>query len=1023
MMKKPTNALDDLSNELQKNISGEVSFDETTRLLYSTDASIYQIEPIGVVFPRSLDELSTVVEIAAKYRVPILPRGSGSSLAGQAIGEALIIDCSRYLNKQIVINPEERSAIVGPGVIMTELNQRAEPFCLQFGPDPASAERATMGGSIASNATGAHSILYGMSADHLVATDVLLADGSLAHFEAVTLQDAEKRAGLWLESTDKQEIPREMHSNGSIESRLYAAALHIRQNFSTKIQENWPRTWRRSSGYNLNYLLPWAASRPPQWSEVDGQKDMNYPPIPRGYINLAPLVAGSEGTLAIIRSTKVRLVPLPHNTVLGVLSFDSLEAACDAASGLLDHHPSAIELIPKSIIELARSVPAYARDLTFIEELNLKLSGSPNHTFIPEAILIIEFSGEDKSRLVKQVLNLSPNVLVAQTREEQEKIWSIRKVGLGILLSRPGDIKPVAFIEDLSVPVEKLGTFVRGLEEIMDSHDTRGDFYAHASAGCLHIRPLLNLKTNEGVKVMRQIAEQAVSLTLELGGAVSGEHGNGSSRSEWMELAYGSEILTAFRMLKDAADPKGILNPGKILDPQAMDTNLRYGSNYHPIDLTTEMDFTHQAGFIGAVELCNGAGVCRKADGLMCPSYQVTSDEMHSTRGRANLLRGMLSGIFSSNHLGEQKVFEALDLCLACKGCKAECPSAVDMAKIKYEFLNHYYGSSEEVHRRPWRDYLFAYIGPFARVIHRTAPLVNRILRNETIKKINERWLAISSNRNLPPLASHSLIQKLSEKNLNRPGEKWDCLFLSDPFTEYFQPEVGLKAIEVLEAVGYQVEVIPVIGTGRTLISKGFLKPAHRQAIEVVKAIQDLDPKGNLPIIGVEPSEIYSLRDEYIDLLPDNQYVHGFSDRIYMIDEFLIRPGVDGKKPILRIGKKYTDTKVLLHGHCYQKSQPPAKDGYPNGVIATEEMLRSLGYEVTLVDSGCCGMAGAFGYESEHYDISMKIGELKLFPAIRNTSRAGRKVIVTAPGFSCQTQIKDGTGEMAVHPVMLIGNV
>lgn len=1022
MMTKPTNALDDLSNELQKNISGEVCFDETTRLLYSTDASIYQIEPMGVVFPRSLDELSSVVEIAARYQVPILPRGSGSSLAGQAIGEALIIDCSRYLNKQIEINPEERSAIIGPGVIMTELNQRAGKFGLQFGPDPASAERATMGGSIASNATGAHSILYGMAADHLLATDVLLADGSLAHFEAITLQEAEKRAELWLRTLGKQEKPWEMHSNDSIESHLYAAALNIRQNYSTKIQENWPHTWRRASGYNMNYLLPWAASQPPQWSVVDGQENLNYPPIPRGYINLAPLVAGSEGTLAIIRRAKVRLVPLPHKTVLGVLSFDSLEAACDAASGLLEHHPSAIELIPRSIIELARSVPAYARDLTFIDELNLKLTGSPNQKFIPEAILIIEFSGEEKSRLVERVLALSPNVLVAQTREEQEKIWAVRKVGLGILLSKPGDIKPVAFIEDLSVPVEKLGSFVRGLEEIMDSHNTRGDFYAHASAGCLHIRPLLNLKTENGVKVMRQIAEQAVGLTLELGGAVSGEHGNGSSRSEWMERAYGFEVMTAFRMLKDAADPKGILNPGKILNPQPMDTNLRFGSNYHPIDLTTEMDFTHQAGFIGAVELCNGAGVCRKADGLMCPSYQATFDEMHSTRGRANLLRGMLSGIFSSNYLGEQKVFEALDLCLACKGCKAECPSAVDMAKIKYEFLNHYYESSEEAHRRLWRDYLFAYIGKFARVMHRIAPMVNRILGNETIKKISERWLAISSNRNLPPLASHSLAQELSERNLNKPG-KWDCLFLSDAFTEYFHPKVGLKAIEVLETVGYQVKVIPVIGTGRTLISKGFLKPARRQAVKVVKAIQDLDPEGDLPIIGVEPSEIYSLRDEYIDLLPDNQYVHGFSDRIYMIDEFLIRPGVDGEKPILRIGNKYTDKKVLLHGHCYQKSQPPAKDGYPNGVVATVEMLRSLGYEVTLVDSGCCGMAGAFGYESEHYDLSMKIGELKLFPAIRNTSLDGHKVIVAAPGFSCQTQIQDGTGEMAVHPVMLIGNV
>jgi len=1019
-MKKSTYALADLSNELQKNIKGEVCFDETTRLLYSTDASIYQIEPIGVVFPRSLDELSAVVEIAVKYQVPILPRGSGSSLAGQAIGDALVIDCSRYLNKQIEINPEERTATVEPGVIMAEVNQQAGRHGLQFGPDPASAERATMGGSIASNASGAHSILYGMTADHLLASEVLLADGSLAYFETISLQEAQRRAGMWHGSIGKPAETEMISNAGSIESALYATAIHIRQRFYTSIQEKWPRTWRRASGYNLNYLLPWAASQPPQWSEVDGQSHLPYPPVPHGYLNLAPLVAGSEGTLAIIRRAKVRLVPRPHNTVLGILAFDTLETACEAVSGLLDHHPSAIELIPKNLIELARSVPAYAHNLSFIDELQLKLSAVSNGDYIPEAILVVEFAGEEQSKLLEKALNLAPNVLVAQSREEQDRIWSVRKVGLGILLSRPGDIKPAAFIEDLSVPVAKLATFVRGLEEIMKSHNTQGDFYAHASAGCLHIRPLVNLKTGQGVKEMRQIAEQAVDLTLQLGGAVSGEHGNGLARSEWMERAYGSEVLAAFRMLKNTADPGGILNPGKILDSPAMDTHLRYGADYHPIDLSTKMDFSRQAGFLGAVELCNGAGVCRKADGLMCPSYQATFEEMHSTRGRANLLRGMLSGNFSSNQLAEQKVFEALDLCLACKGCKAECPSAVDMAKLKYEFLNHYYKFSEkETHRRPWRDYLFAYISLFARITHRGAPFINKLLRNETIKKIGEKWFSISANRNLPTLASRSLTQYLSNNTLNH-SKQWDCLFLSDPFTEYFHPEVGLAAIKVLQAVGCQVKIIPIIDSGRTLISKGFLEPARRKAAAVVKAIQRLDPDGSLPIIGVEPSEIYSLRDEYLDLLPDNQYVTGLKDRVFMIDEYLIRPGADGKKPILRIVNGNANREVLLHGHCYQKTQPPAQDGFATGIAATAEILRAVGYQVTLVDSGCCGMAGAFGYESEHYHLSMKIGELKLFPAIRQASAMGGKVIVAASGVSCRSQIQDGTGETAVHPVMLL---
>lgn len=1019
-MKNTTYAISDLSNELQKNIKGEVCFDETTRLLFSTDASIYQIKPIGVVFPYTLDELSAIMEIAVKFQVPILPRGSGSSLAGQAIGDALIIDCSRYLNKQIIINPEERTAIVDPGVIMTELNREAGMYGLQFGPDPASAERATVGGSIANNATGAHSILYGMTADHLVAVEVILSDGTLVNFEMISLKEAQKRAGFQLEINDKPIEVTEISKRDSIESALYASVLHIRQNFSTTIQENWPRTWRRASGYNLNYLLPWAASKPPRWFEINGQSNLPYPPIPDGYINLAPLMAGSEGTLAIIQRAKVRLVPRPLQTVLGVLAFNSLESACDAASTFLEQHPTAIELIPKNLIELARSVPAYARDLSFIDELNTKLSSSSNSSYIPEAILVIEFSGENQSRLIENVRKLSPNVLLAQTREEQEKIWSVRKVGLGILLSRPGDIKPVAFIEDLSVPVDKLGTFVRGLEEILRSHNTHGDFYAHASAGCLHIRPLINLKTEHGVRDMRRIADQAVDLALQLGGAVSGEHGNGLARSEWMARAYGSEVLSAFRLLKDAADPDGILNPGKILDPQAMDTNLRYGPDYHPNDLSTKMDFSHQFGFLGAVELCNGAGVCRKTDGLMCPSYQATYEEMHSTRGRANLLRGMLSGAFSSNQLAEQKVFEALDLCLACKGCKAECPSLVDMAKIKYEFLGHYYKSTNSrLRRRPWRDYLFAYIGLFARITQPGAPLINAFLSNNVIKKIGEKWFLISTKRSFPKLSTRSLTQSLSKDahNLSKP---WDCLFLSDPFTEYFHPEVGLAAIDALKELGYQVKLIPVIGSGRTLISKGFLESARKQAERVVRAITNLDPEGRLPIIGVEPSEIYSLKDEYLDLLPDNQYVFGLKNRAFMIDEFLIRPDPNGKKHALRIVSENMGRKVLLHGHCYQKAQPPAKDGYETGVEATARMLRCLGYQVTLVDSGCCGMAGAFGYESEHYNLSMKIGKLKLFPSIHQTSTMGEKVIIAASGVSCQTQIQDGTGEIAVHPIMLL---
>jgi FAD/FMN-containing dehydrogenase/Fe-S oxidoreductase len=1013
--KIPSDMIDEL-----KQVLGQVYTDLTTRVLYSTDASIYQIDPLGVGFPRSQDELAGAVEISSRYGIPVLIRGSGSSLAGQAIGPALILDCSKYLTKILEIDPEQRIAIVEPGVILTTLNQAAAAFGLQFGPDPASAERATIGGSLGNNATGAHSILYGMAADHLISAEVVLGDGSLAEFKSIPVENAIWGAG-----------------DATILSNLYRVALDIRTHKKDMVQKNWPRTWRNASGYPINYLLPWSPSSPPQWiaqfgySSQDNGGDiiLPYPPILENHINLACLLAGSEGTLAVIRNAQLRLVPIQKHTVLGVLAYPTLVDACEAAPGFIEYFPSAIELIPESLIRLARSLPGYARQIAFVDQLF-------NSQDKPAALLVVEFSGENPRHLVELAKRLGSNVLIAETKQAQAQVWAVRKVGLGILNSRPGDKKPFAFIEDIAVPIDSLGVFVRGMEEIFSEFGVEADFYAHASAGCLHIRPLVEIKSSDGKRNMRAIASRAIDLAISLGGTASGEHGDGLARSEWLNKVYGDEILETFKQLKNAADPKGILNPGKIVPAtgpvcvQEMDQNLRYSEGYQPIGWKPVFEYSRygdvileglqgEAGLISAVEMCNGAGVCRKAGGVMCPSFQVTHEEMHNTRGRANLLRAMMSGRFPDKQVAERTVYEALDLCLACKGCKSECPSGVDMAKLRYEFMHHYYHE----HRRRLRDYLFGYIGRLAQIGYRFAPVANFLLENSAIKNLWARF-GLTPARSFPKMAPRPFAYLARGLFANGKPDENSVLFLSDAFTDYFNPEVGLSATRVLNAAGYRVHLLPISGAGRTLISKGFLKAAREHARRLVDLIEQIDPEGILPVIGVEPSEILTLRDEYLDLFtgePIQDRIELLASRSYSIEEYLIRPGNDEQPRIFRVVNhpdiRNSECSVLLHGHCYQKAQPPASDGYPSGIAATVAVLQAAGYQVDLIESGCCGMAGAFGYEAEHYELSMKVGELELFPAIRGSNQ---ETIIAAAGVSCREQIQDGTQRAAVHPVILL---
>ncbi|MCB2178761.1 FAD-binding oxidoreductase [bacterium] len=963
--------IEEVKREIEKQIAGEVRIDAASRVLYSTDASIYQHEPLGVAFPKSVDDLAAIVETCARYRVPVLPRGGGSSLAGQAIGEALVVDVSRYLTQVEEINVEAHTVWVQPGVVLSALNNRLAPHGLKFGPDPASADRATVGGVFGNNATGAHSIQFGMAADHLLQADVVLSDGHSARFNARSLEDWERTA-----------------LGGDRLGEIARSALEIRQQSADAIKAHWPRTWRNASGYALNYLLPWTATQPPLW------EGGTYPPADAGALNLAPLLAGSEGTLGFFSRLQVNLVPLPAQKVLAVIAFEGIDAAADAAPQLLAHAPAAIELVPREILAKARTIPAYAARLTFLE-------GDP------AAILLVEFAGTDKAELVAKARQLGGDVLILEDEKQQRQLWEVRKVGLGLLMYTVGDAKPIPFVEDVAIPVENLGRFVRDFEHVLADFGTRGSFYAHASAGCLHIRPVVNLKRLDGIEQMRGIAQAVVELVLQYGGAFSGEHGDGQARAEWLAQIYGPELTAAFAKLKQAADPDGILNPGKIVNPLPMDRNLRFGPDYRPTPWQPVQDFRAVDGMLGAIEMCNGQGVCRQARGAMCPTFQASQEEMHSTRGRANLLRELISGRQISSVDAEAAAFESLSMCLACKGCKAECPSAVDVAKLKYEFMHHYY----QGHSRPLRDYLFGFIGELAQVGRPFAGLVNPVMHSRWGKSLLEGALGISAERTLPGLKRSVPSDVLPVLG----GE--DVILLSDPYSEYFTPELVSAARRVLTHLGCRVHLLKVVGAGRTKLSKGFLPATVRHAKKLMDAITAVDPEGRFPVVALEPSETSMLTDDILGLLPDDPRVEPLSLRSFSVEEFLLRPTAQGQPRFDASAFAGEGVSLLLHGHCHQKAQPRHPDGYPVGVEATRSLFTQIGCQVEVIQSGCCGMAGAFGYEKEHIALSKQVAALSLLPAIQHKTA---EQIVVAPGASCRSQIEDGTDQAALHPVMLL---
>ncbi len=946
----------DLEQALRKRVEGEVRFDKMTRLLYATDASIYQMEPIGVVFPRHVGDVQAVLEVANQFHVPILPRGGGTSLAGQTVGHAVILDFSRHMNQVLEINREELWCRVQPGLVQDELNASVLPLGLLFGPDTSTSNRATLGGMLGNNSAGAHSIAYGLTVDHVLEMTVLLSDGSQAVLRDLTPMELEVKG-----------------RGDGLEGRIYREVFRLITEHREEIRARYPKILRRVSGYNLDQLVK---ERP---------------------FNLARLAVGSEGTLVAVVEAKIRLVPRPAKTVLDVVHFRTIEEALEASLAILETDPYAVELTDKMILDLARANIEQSQRLGFVQ-------GDP------AAILIVEYAGESEDEVKAKVEGLEG--LRARTRmgyaatisevpEEQQSIWNLRKAGLGLLLGMKGEKKPVAFVEDTAVDPAKLPEFTRCFREILARHGAEAGYYGHCSVGCLHIRPLINLKEARGVAEMLAIANEITDLVLGFGGALSGEHGDGLARSHFNAKLYGPRLYEAFRQVKQAFDPENLMNPGKIVDAPPMTENLRYGPSYRAWEPATTLDFSSQGGFAAAVEMCNGVGVCRKKlEGTMCPSYMATLDEEHSTRGRANALRAVLSGQVPRSEFTGRRLYDVLDLCLECKACKAECPSNVDMAKLKYEFLAHYYRANG----LPLRNRLFGRIADLSRLGCRVAPLANWLNGLAPTRWLLDRFVGIDRRRPLPRFASETFLDWFARhRPENGAGERGRVLFFHDTFTTYHTPEVAQAATRLLERLGYRVELAETRCCGRPLISKGMLGDAQGNARFNISALGPYAVRG-IPIVGLEPSCLLTLRDEYPELVRDAT-ARAVARQAFLLEEFLSEEQ--------RVGRltwpKRSGGRVLFHGHCHQKALL--------GTGPTVAILRAAGYEVSEVDAGCCGMAGSFGFEKEHYDLSLAIARRKLIPAIE---AAGEDVAVAAPGISCRQQIEHLAGRRAKHPAELL---
>lgn len=935
--------IDEMLHDLRRAIGhDQAAADRMTRVLYSTDASNYQVMPLAVTFPRDADDVVAVHEIARKYGVPVLPRGGGSALAGQAVGEAVIMDFTRHMRRVRGVNAEARSVDVEPGMILGTLNAQLAPLDLMFGPDPASAERAAIGGVIGNNATGAHSIRYGMTADHVSRLQVVTAGGDL----------------VWLdESTAELE-------------RIRATVSDLVAEHKPLIEARYPKTWRTVAGYALDKIDP-------------------------DDVNLNWLLCGSEGTLATVVRAELNLVERPkiENTRLALVHFDTLRASLEATPRILELEPAAIELMDKFLLDKTREAAGYRDRLTFVD-------GDP------EAILVVEFVGTErelgarindlKAHLAR--LGFRGALTVAATPAQQDDVWTVRKAGLGLMMSERSEAKPVSFIEDGAVPVESLADYISDVERIIYDNDTTYAIYAHASAGCLHIRPLINLKTLKGRDQYRTIADAVADTVKKHQGTITGEHGQGLVRGEFSEFLFGPELMDAFRAVKRAFDPDNRMNPGKIIDSPPMDSAelLRYSPDYQVIPVATRYDWSSDNGFAGAVEMCNGAGVCRKEGvGTMCPSYQATLDEAHSTRGRANALRAAISGVLPDD-LGDPAVKSVLDLCLGCKACAAECPSSVDVAKLKSEFLATWH----DRHGIDLATRVFGNIHRVNKLAGALPKLSNRVM-NSPLGLAGAGLLGLPTERPLPQFADRRFSADRYPEH-----ESPDAVLIVDTFTEWNHPEVGRAAMQLAETLGLRlnVEGLPRGGCcGRPAISKGLLDSAKALAHDNVLGLYRANP--DLPYIFLEPSCLSAFTDDYLTLVDSGvqEAARSLAARCLSAEAFFAAKLAE-RAHSLAWGAD--SPRILLHGHCHQKALW--------GTADTLKLLRAIpGAEVAEMNTGCCGVAGSFGYE--HYELSMKIAEDRLLPTIRENPDAA----IAAPGTSCRAQIGDA-GFEARHPIEVV---
>ncbi len=959
----PENARRDrLAARLAAEIEGEVLFDAASRGRYSTDASIYQVEPIGVVVPKTEREVEIALAIARDEGVPILPRGGGTSQCGQTVGRALVIDNSKHLRSIVAFDKEARSVTVQPGVVLDQLNAWLKPHGLFYPVDVSTAAQATLGGMAGNNSCGARSLHYGNMVHNVRGIDAWLASGELLSFGEVSGAAALAHP-KYRELVDK------------------VRAIYGRE--AQEVESRFPKVQRRVGGYNL---------------DVVGNERFN----------MAKLLVGSEGTLAYFKHIHLDLAPLPAHKALGVVHFPSFYQAMDNTRHIVPLGPAAVELVDRTMIDLSRDIAA------FRETIDRVIRGEP------DAVLLVEFSGEDREEQLRKLRELSeimgdlgfPGAVVeVPDARLQREVWEVRKAGLNIMMSMKGDGKPVSFIEDCAVPLEHLADYTDRLTRVFEKHGTRGTWYAHASVGCLHVRPVLNMKTDAGPKKMRAIAEEAAALVREYKGSYSGEHGDGLVRSEWIEPMFGARLARAFEEIKDAFDPRGLMNPGKIVRPLRMDDRslFRYKPDYRPQPIATVLDWSewgggkagggNGVGFAAAVEMCNNNGHCRKFDaGVMCPSYRATQDEQHLTRGRANTLRLAVTGQLGADAFTSEAMRAAMELCVSCKGCKRECPTGVDMARMKIEFRHAW----QRRHGLSLRERLVAWLPRYAPLAARLAPLLNLRNRSPLLRALSERLLGFSARRALPAWRRDAF----RERGRRGAGER-EVVLLADTFNRYFEPENLRAALAVLQAAGYTVHLPEAADGGRPLccgrsfLAAGRVEEARAEARRTIAALRPFVARG-LPVIGLEPSCLLGLRDEYAAMLPGAE-TEALARRALLFEEFLATEHRAGR---LRLAlKPLAARKALLHGHCHQKAF---------GIMGSvEQVLRLVpGLEIETIPSSCCGMAGAFGYEAEHYEMAMKMGEAALLPAVRD---AEETTLIVADGTSCRHQIADGTARQALH--------